>query len=259
MLRVALRSVNYGNRLRDKAIITAHLGTVALFPLGMAARKVGKPLPDPRRWLGEYVVRGPAGVFACPPYPIPFFLGVGLGYEPGLCAVIDGLDGGIFVDVGASVGFITVRAARRAKQVIAVEPHPVRFAYLERNVKLNGLTNVTCVNCALGTEDGTTALYDVDPTLGPHPLDASTQPGRGHRYDVPLRRLDDVVHEQVSMLKVDVEGDELHVLRGARRLLESRPLLVVESLRRERLAQLRELLPGYSFKEVDRNNFLASP
>jgi FkbM family methyltransferase len=258
-MHAALRSIGYGTRLRDKAVIAAHLATIAGFPLGIAARKAGRPLPDPRRWFGEYVVSGPAGVFACPPFPSPMFLGVDSSYEPGLSGVIEELDGGLFVDVGASVGFITVRAARRAEHVIAVEPHPVQFAFLERNVKLNGLTNVTCVNCALGATGGVISLYDVDPSLGPHPLHVSTQSGRGRRHDVPVRRLDDLVHDDVTMLKIDVEGDELQVLSGAQRVLGSRPRVVVESLGGENLAQLRELLPGYSFAEIDGNNFLATP
>jgi FkbM family methyltransferase len=256
----ALRSIAYGNRLRDKAVVSLHLATVALFPLGVAGRKVGRPLPDPRRWLGEYVVTGPGGIFACPPFPSPFFLGADPDYEPAICSsIIGGVEGGVFVDVGASIGFITVRAAKRARRVIAVEPHPVRFAYLERNVELNGLTNVTCLNCALGSEESMITLYDIDPTLGPHPLDASTRPGRGHRYEVPLHRLDNLVDEPVSFVKIDVEGDELNVLRGASRLFESGPVTVIESLNGEHLSQIRELLPHYSFREFDRNNFLGRP
>ena len=258
-LRVALRSIGYGNRLRDKAIIGAHVAAVAAFPLGIAARKAGKPLPDPRRLLGEYVVRGPIGVFACPPSPCPFFLGIDQTYDAGLCALLESLDGGTFIDVGASVGFITVRAARRVDRVIAIEPHPVRFAYLKRNLSLNGLTNVVAFNCALGATEGRATLYDVDPTLGPHALDVSTQPGRGRRYDVSMRRLDEIVCGPVAMLKIDVEGDELRVLAGAQQLLESRPRIVIESLGGRHLGKLQHMLPGYSFDEIGQNNFLASP
>jgi FkbM family methyltransferase len=259
MLRVALQTVRSGKRLRDKAVIAAHWGTVPLFPLGMAARKLGRPLPDPRSWFGEYVAEGQAGVFACPPGPSPFFLGPHPWFEPGLLRVIDGLRGGTFVDAGASIGFVTVRAARRADRVVAVEPHPVRFAYLERNVKLNGLTNVTCVNCALGAGRGTLTMFDLDPTLGPHPVDISTSPGRGSRFDVDVRALDDLVSEPVTMLKVDVEGAELEVLRGARNLLATRPLVYVESLGRATWSPLQELLAEYSFEELEHNNLLASP
>ena len=259
MLRLALRSIRTGERPRDKAVIAAHWGALALFPLGMAARKIGAPLPDPRAALGEYEVRGSAGVFTCPPGPVPFFLSLDPAHEPGLFALIDRLQGGVFVDCGASVGFVTVRAARRAERVIAIEPHPVRFAYLERNVARNGLTNVKCFNCALGSASGTVAIYDVDPTLGPHPLDVSSTPGRGRRFDVPLRRLDDLVEEPVSVLKVDVEGAEVEVLGGAEEVLRSQPVVFVESLAMATRNELQGALHGYSLRPLDSNNLLASP
>ena len=184
-----MRTVASGKRMRDKAVIAAHWGTIPLFPLGMVARKAGRPLPDPRPWLGEYVACGSAGVFACPASTSPFFLGLDPTYDPALFGLIDALQGGVFVDAGASIGFTAIRAARRADRVVAIEPHPVRFAYLERNVKLNGLTNITCFNCALGSSDGVVSMFDVDRTLGPHTLDPSTRPGSGLRFDVRLRRL----------------------------------------------------------------------
>lgn len=256
---LALRTIASGKRMRDKAVIAAHWGTISLFPFGMVARKVGNPLPDPRPWLGEYVVCGSAGVFACPASTSPFFLGLDPTYDPTLFGLIDALKGGVFVDAGASIGFTAVRAARRADRVVAVEPHPVRFAYLERNVKLNGLTNITCFNCALGSADGAISMFDVDPTLGPHPLDPSTRPGSGPRFDVRLCRLDELVEGSVTLLKVDVEGAELEVLRGAPDLLSSRPLVHVESLGGKTLSGLQELLPDYSFRALAGHNFLASP
>jgi FkbM family methyltransferase len=255
----ALRGIAYGDTLRDKAVISLHLAMVGLFPVGILARRVGRPLPDPRRSLGGYTVSGPAGVFACPASPSPFFLGAGPGYEPDLNQLIERIEGGLFIDVGASIGFITVRAARRARHVIAVEPHPIRFAHLQRNIELNGLANVTCFNCALGAEEGMATLYDVDPSLGPHPLDASTRPGRGHRYEVPMHRLDDLVTDDAQFVKIDVEGDEPNVLAGARRLLESHPALVVESLDDEHLARIEELLPQYRFRRIDASNFHGTP
>ena len=256
----ALRAIGYGDSLRDKAVIAAHVAAVGAFPVGIAARKVGRPIPDPRAKLGGYMVRGPAGVFACPASSKPYFVEVGHGYEPAMCRIVEELEGGVFVDVGASVGFITARAARRAERVFAIEPHPVRFAYLERNLELNRLTNVTCFQCALGSRsEGSIVLYDLDPSLGPHRLDASTKPGPGERFEVPLRRLDDLVQGEVSLLKIDVEGAELDVLAGAQKLLESRPRIIVESQRHRTLPDLRRLLPTYSFEEIDTDNFLASP
>ena len=231
-------------------------------PIGVLARRFGRPLRDPRPSFGSYVVRGPAGVFACPAGANPFFLGVGSDYEPGLCDVIDSLDGGVAVDVGASVGFITARLARRVDLVIAVEPHPERFEFLKRNIEANGLTNVVCVNSAAGSSEGRLELFDVDPSLGPHPLDVSHRKGGGREFTVPLGRLDHLVGDvagDVVFIKIDVEGYEAEVLRGAERVLEQRPSVVVEVLDEVPRARLGGLLPGYTFVEIDPTNWLAAP
>ena len=75
-----------------------------------------------------------------------------------------------------------------------------------------------------------------------------------------VRALDDLVSEPVAMLKVDVEGAELEVLRGARNLLATPPLVYVESLGRATWSPLLQgLLAEYAFEELEHNNLLASP
>ena len=225
---------------------------------GWSLERLDARFPTRARGFGEYVACGSAGVFACPASTSPFFLGLDPTYDPALFGLIDALKGGVFVDAGASIGFTAVRAARRAGPVVAVEPHPVRFAYLERNVKLNGLTNITCFNCALGSADGMVSMFDVDRTLGPHTLDPSTRPGSGPRFDVRLCRLDELVEGSVTLFKVDVEGAELEMYRGAADLLSSRPLVHVESLGGTPVI-CREFLLHYSFERLAGHNFLASP
>jgi FkbM family methyltransferase len=252
-VRTAFRALRSGEHLSDKLRIAARLAVYTTFPVGSLARRLGHPLTDPTRFLGEVTVRGPAGVFVCPPGPGAFFLGVDEEYEPGLFALLRETKGTV-VDVGANIGFIAVRAARTASRVIAIEPHPTRFRYLERNVALNGLSNVTCMNCAMGAAEGEIALYDLDPTLGPRPLDVSATPGRGRCYRVPLRTVDSLV-EEADLLKIDVEGYEAEVLRGASNLLASGPRLVIEALAGP--AMLADLLDGYSLQELDPHTYLA--
>jgi FkbM family methyltransferase len=182
-------------------------------------------------------------------------LGVDRSFEPTLCALL-AETGGTVVDVGASIGFVTVRAARTAARVIAIEPHPVRFRYLERNVALNRLENVICMNCAIGSGEGELDIYDIDPTLGPHRIDVSIRPGRGRRYRVPVRPLDALV-EEADLVKVDVEGYESQVLRGAARLIGQGTRFVVEAI--DGPDELKPLLPGYALRELDATNYLASP
>src|SRR5437879_7273914 len=67
--------------------------------------------------------------------------------------------GDVVVDVGAHIGRYALRAAARASKVIAVEPDPSNFSLLERNVGLNGFSNVVLVPHALSSVPGTRALW----------------------------------------------------------------------------------------------------
>src|SRR5207249_4055000 len=122
--------------------------------------------------------------------------------------------GAVFVDVGANIGVFTLPAARKmgpAGRVIAIEPSPRIFPYLERNVALNKLSNVRCIQCAAYDRDGGTAPFYEAPVdhFGMGSLGAQF-----HNEPVPVlcRRLDHVLKEQgierVDVIKVDVEGFE---------------------------------------------------
>src|SRR3989454_3846451 len=67
--------------------------------------------------------------------------------------------GDVVVDVGAHIGRYALRAATKASKVIAVEPDPSNFSLLERNVRLNGFSNVVLVPHALSSRAGTRALW----------------------------------------------------------------------------------------------------
>jgi FkbM family methyltransferase len=260
-VKLAGRALASGQRVRDKVGIAARISVYALFPVGLAARKLGRQLPDPTGWFGEIRVRCRDGIFVCPPGPGAYFLGADDSYEPELRTLLRELRGGTVVDVGANVGFIAIRAAKTAERVIAIEPHPERFRYLKENVHVNGLRNITLVNCAVGADEGELTLYDVDPTLGPRPLDVSARAGRGSRFQVRMRTLDSLLDDLgvsgVDLVKIDVEGYECEVVRGMPKLLIRRPRLVIEVL--GELDPLRDLLPGYSLREIDVNSYLGEP
>jgi precorrin-6B methylase 2 len=56
----------------------------------------------------------------------------------------------VFLDIGAHIGYYTVKLARRCNRVVAFEPNPVNRAKLLRNAELNGLTNVVVYPYACG-------------------------------------------------------------------------------------------------------------
>jgi FkbM family methyltransferase len=148
------------------------------------------------------------------------------------------LPGEIAVDVGAYKGGYTywMRCAVGAEGgVVAFEPQPPAAAMLRRYVSAFAWTNVTVEECALSSETGTRPL--LAPGDGPTPaaslVGVSLRPGAG-RYAVGVETLDRYLaahppHARVALLKVDVEGHELDVFRGAGATLERhRPGILCE-------------------------------
>jgi FkbM family methyltransferase len=147
------------------------------------------------------------------------------------------------VDVGANQGEVSLFAARRLTQgqVIAFEPIQANYERLQANVRLNGLTNVIAHNCCLGDERGEAALYA--PAAFSPDQEIGWNEGTSTMYaadqDVAVcgtaevHRLDDVLESMAAtrfdLLKIDVEGAELPVLRGATESIRRyRPIILLE-------------------------------
>jgi FkbM family methyltransferase len=141
--------------------------------------------------------------------------------------------GATFVDVGANKGDFSVLAATLvgdAGRVLAFEPEPENCRWIERTLALNERRNVRLFPLALGDRDGE-AVLQLSRQSGAHTL-VPGLPGRAEgELRVPTRTLDGLLAElgtpRVDVLKLDVEGFELPVLRGASRTLASNPALVL--------------------------------
>ena len=145
-------------------------------------------------------------------------------YEVGTLGLIRRMleDGGTFVDVGASVGQMTLFAATQPSptRVLAFEPHPTRFRYLSLGVQRAGVADVDVFAHALGDAEGTAYLRS--DLVSPSMIGASAESGADA---IDVRRLDEVLAEmnvsRVDLVKLDVEGAELEVILGAQDLLSS--------------------------------------
>jgi FkbM family methyltransferase len=141
-------------------------------------------------------------------------------------------DADVFLDVGANVGLFSCLALSRGKTVVAIDPLPANLAQLYANLQANGWENVEVYPVALGARPGLATLFGGG-------VGASLVPGwAGARYlparIVPLSTLDVLVGHRFEgsrlIVKIDVEGFELEVLRGAESLIgcEPPPLWLVE-------------------------------
>jgi FkbM family methyltransferase len=167
----------------------------------------------------------------------PAMLARALGvYEPAKVATLRGhlRPGMTFVDVGVNKGDFSLIAARLMDdrgRVIAVEPEPENCAWIRRSISLNGYRSIELVEAALSSSDGEATLY-LGRHSGWHTLVAGVRGRDQGTVTVPTRTLDGLLAERgieaPDVVKIDVEGAEMDVLRGATAAFGGRrPLLVL--------------------------------
>jgi FkbM family methyltransferase len=138
-------------------------------------------------------------------------------------------EGAHVIDVGSHIGAYTILAAEKVgKQgkVIAVEPGPKNYKQLIENIKLNGFKNVIPKNIALADHEGVEKLYlsHFLPFTG-HSL--IFYEDKDFYIKVPVKTIDKLVEElnlnKVDIIKIDTEGAEMPILRGAEKTLKANP------------------------------------
>ena len=144
----------------------------------------------------------------------------------------------LFVDIGANVGSYTILASKVCNaRSISFEPDPETVGFLSRNIYVNGIDNkVEVINAALGAETGVLNF-----TVG---LDTTNRVATNNDAEVrqvPVKTLDSVLEgRHPKMIKIDVEGYELEVFKGATRTLADPTLkaIITETLDPEVLSIL---------------------
>ena len=130
------------------------------------------------------------------------------------------------VDVGANIGYYTVLLASLVGphgRVTACEPDPGNAALLRRSVAENGFGHVRVVEAAVTDAEGRATLHQDTAWHGVHSLarENTVNPGDG-RVEVATVSLDSLMRDatdDVDFVKIDAQGAEADIVRGARRLL----------------------------------------
>lgn len=148
-------------------------------------------------------------------------------FEPELARLADFCPrGGTAVDVGGWYGPWTRRLARRASRVVSLEPVP----HLARRLRATSPAHVEVVQAAATDHRGTATLWLPPGGRGDRGVSSLVR-REVHRttVDVPCLALDELELHGVTLIKVDVDGSELAVLKGAQgTLCRERPALFVE-------------------------------
>ncbi len=161
----------------------------------------------------------------------------------------------IAYDVGAHVGYFSVLMGDivgSGGRVIAFEPRGLNLGYLQRHVSVNNCDNIKIVSKAVGDHSGHAKL--------------ETRTGSGTGYisdtgdeDVEITSIDELVESGAlpppTFLKIDVEGGEMAVLRGARKVIETqRPRMILATHGDAIDAECRALLREWNYEMQDINH-----
>lgn len=206
------------------------------------------------------------------------------GYEIEVFALAQKLlerhDSGVVLDIGANLGSFTVPLAKRNPHLTfhAFEPQRIVYYQLCANTFINGLDNVHCHHFGLSNKSDRITLtvpdYATETNVGAFSIDKEARENDyecqsiGEPETIVVFPLDDGRHHNVRLIKIDVEGHELEVLKGATKTLKANnypPIFFeawnwkpwFEPKRKKLFEHLQDM--GYQITEGGNNNLAQHP
>jgi FkbM family methyltransferase len=159
-------------------------------------------------------------------------------YERGILEFMDAFlkNGDMFIDIGANIGLMSIHASYavgKEGKVYSFEANPETAVILNKNLSLNGISNVDVQQYALGASRSTGRIYSnwhinrggaslIQPSVD------------SNSFEIEINRFDEVMRTKsipsIKLVKIDVEGFELEVLKGFGEILtrDNAPALIVE-------------------------------
>jgi len=223
----------------------------------------------------ELVVENALGTFLLPPMSDSILTMNASKAEYNLQQYFSIPDGQVFLDIGANGGQYTVMIAKMCSKnlIYSFEPTPSTYHVLTRNVQLNNVgKQVITANVALGESAGRAKFAQHSSFSGLNRIVADTDaaPTDFQVLDVEVKPLDAFMEankigaERIALIKIDVEGHELSVLKGASRTLASLPedcrFLVEIHPHSTTKDEVFRLMTSHGFcsEELDEENFMFS-
>ncbi len=183
---------------------------------------------------GQLMIVDPTDYLQC----LIYYLGM---FEPHCINLLEKLlkGGDTFIDIGGNIGLFSMVASSKvgaAGKVITFEPAPFHCETIRKNIRLNNFSNIDLYETALGDAPGEVEL--VMPKGGNQgSYSISFQSNAEHeilKAVVPVSKLDDIVQknkislENLSLIKMDIEGAEMLALGGMEELFKRLPSVLIE-------------------------------
>lgn len=246
-------SFYYGERLRDYPLgvaikmLLSRLAFVSQLPL---------LLPDKHFLMNHYGAKMYMHLKSS-----PVVLDVAFGvYEYWKTKLVLDLvkEGMTIIDIGAAKGFHSLLFAKLMHdrgRVLAFEPEPAQCYWFRKNVEANSYKCIELHQCALSDKEGSATFYPGNGVGSLVPRPAWEAALQGKAITVQTRTLDNVLNEEhirdVHIIKMDVEGSDLSVLKGAKHTLDSgnvRLLMDVDVYSNAEREELFHLLKSCGFE-----------
>ena len=205
--------------------------------------------------LGLNIIAGPGGVLeqlfavisSSPRIPLAF------QYEREVTKVLRGLRGKIFLDIGAYRGFYSSLVSNNFRRVVAIEPDHENVRIMRRVFRLASI-DPEITESAISSSDGITVLYAPSDSAG-HQISEVEGKHASHGLRIPTQSIASLVKKygDIDVAKVDVEGAEWLVLKGAESVTQhlSRWIIELHDLGRRKELENWMLDHGYQFSWLD--------
>jgi FkbM family methyltransferase len=134
----------------------------------------------------------------------------------------------VAVDVGGHVGLWSMQLVKLFDRVHAFEPVAAHQECFVKNVVEHGVGDPILHECALGEREGMISIFTEKGSSGNSHIDINAK----GNYNIPMKTLDSLALEEVDFMKLDTEGYEENILRGAIETIKRcRPVIIVEQKR----------------------------
>ncbi len=179
---------------------------------------------------------------------------------------LDKIRGGEFIDIGSHIGKWSIYVAKRLGnkgRVISIEPTEYSFILQKKNIGLNSVNNIKQYNNIISDKKEKVSFYESKENPATNSLNPMFSP---HNVIVKESiKLDNLIDNKkdIKLIKIDVEGSELKVIMGAKKIIElNKPKIIFESNDNNHLKEIEDYLIGIGYISIimkeGTNNYLAT-